>query len=280
MWEVDGSHTPRRSHPCRAALRAIASGGSLDGAEARAADAARNGKKKLEEIASNFAEAEKAARKARTDAEEKAVMETRAIGEAQGAHTRLQQADAALLHAKQAQQEAEETALAKKTAADTGLKNAESAASAKVAAGRKAKEAEARVYEKAAEEAKAAMEAIHVTEADAVADVKAAVAAQVKAKAERAAAPPQARVPVTPNTLGLPAPPPPPGGGGALPPDWQEASGPTGVYYYNTRTQETSWTRPAGGPPPGAPGRWGGAPQPGAPHVPKKLGLTARLGWR
>ena len=35
--------------------------------------------------------------------------------------------------------------------------------------------------------------------------------------------------------------------GGALPPDWEEANGPTGLYYYNTRTQETSWTRPEGG---------------------------------
>ena len=36
--------------------------------------------------------------------------------------------------------------------------------------------------------------------------------------------------------------------GAALPPDWHEANGPNGVYYYNTRTQETSWTRPV--PPP------------------------------
>lgn len=38
-------------------------------------------------------------------------------------------------------------------------------------------------------------------------------------------------VPVAPTTLGLPAAPPPPTSSGPLPPDWQEASGPTGVYY-------------------------------------------------
>ena len=63
--------------------------------------------------------------------------------------------------------------------------------------------------------------------------------------------------------------------GGALPPDWEEANGPTGLYYYNTRTQETSWTRPTGGG--GPPGR--GMGETSAPRVPKKLGLTARLGW-
>uniref|UniRef100_A0A7S2CYF3 WW domain-containing protein n=1 Tax=Haptolina brevifila TaxID=156173 RepID=A0A7S2CYF3_9EUKA len=116
-----------------------------------------------------------------------------------------------------------------------------------------------------------------MNEADAVADVKAAVAAAAKA----AAAPQQSMRPAnTPVALGLPPPPgaPPTTGGDGLPPDWQEASGPTGVYYYNVRTKETTWTRPAGGP----------APQPAvqpaaqtrAPAVPKKLGLTARLGWR
>lgn len=123
-----------------------------------------------------------------------------------------------------------------------------------------------------------------MNEADAVADVKAQVAAQAKVAAERAAQPQIQRpppavasVPVTPNTLGLPAPPPPPAASGQLPPDWQEANGPTGVYYYNVRTQETSWTRPQSAPP--AAGRGPTAPS-RAPAVPKKLGITARLGWR
>jgi hypothetical protein len=140
------------------------------------------------------------------------------------------------------------------------------------------------------------MEAINLNEEAAVADVKAQVAAQAKAVTERAmapvvrprcdASPISMSVPITPNTLGLPAPPPPPASSGALPPDWQEASGPTGVYYYNTRTNETSWTRPQGAPPSAgvpygagvmsASGK-GGASR--APNVPKKLGITARMGW-
>ena len=66
--------------------------------------------------------------------------------------------------------------------------------------------------------------------------------------------------------------------GGGLPPDWEEANGPTGLYYFNTRTQETSWTRPQGGPPPGGPPpppAYGAPPPPRGPAVPKKLGI----GW-
>ena len=97
---------------------------------------------------------------------------------------------------------------------------------------KKAKLAEAEVHEKAALEARAAIDAINISEEDAVADVKAAIAAQAKAATEASNS---RRAPITPQTLGLPAPPPPPpaaNANGPLPPNWQEASGPTGVYYY------------------------------------------------
>ena len=108
------------------------------------------------------------------------------------------------------------------------------------------------------------------------------VAIQAKVAAERQAAMANVRAPQAPVALSLPPPPgaPPPVGGGGLPPDWQQASGPQGTYYYNTRTNETSWTRPAdvGGAPPPGPGY--GAPPSAPPKVPKKLGITSRLGWR
>ena len=71
------------------------SGGGGGGAAAAAMAKARDGKAKLEKIAAEFAAAEQAARKARSEAEEKQMMESRAQQELQGAHTRRQQADAA-----------------------------------------------------------------------------------------------------------------------------------------------------------------------------------------
>merc|ERR1719506_2418084 len=42
-----------------------------------------------------------------------------------------------------------------------------------------------------------------------------------------------------------PTPPlPPPPGAGTLPPGWKEMNGPTGKYYYNEHTLETTWTPP------------------------------------
>ena len=208
---------------------------------------------------------------ARATAEEKVLAESQALASANAAFGRRQQADAAAAQAKQAAHQAEEQAAALAAAATSTMTAAERAAMAKFAAAKQLQLAEAAVFEKAALESKSAMDFhrtstgltmdfLSLDDTAAVADVLAQVAAGSKAAFERPTQgqhqhmEPQPHLPHQPSLRsacvpmpqGLPPPPGPPPSPGMseLPPDWHAAQGPTGTYYYNARTSETSWNRP------------------------------------